>query len=127
MSISQDWISRGFTAPSSQVRRSLRLRANARSAAMSPRSSSPRAVSRYSVRGGRPSTVARSRMPACSSSVSRVVSVAGGIEPSDCMNSPNRTAPACEAQITDTVQRRSRRSAARRTSSGSGSQLRQRM
>ena len=51
---------------------------------------------------------------------SRVASVAGGIAPSDCENSPKRTAPSCDAQMIDTVQRRSRRSAARRTSSGIG-------
>src|SRR5579862_2508210 len=101
--------------------------ANWVSAATSERSRSPRGVSTYSTRGGRVSTTRRSSTPACSSSRRRAFSVAGGTEPSTCRNSLKRTAPSYEAQRIETVQRRSRRSAARRISSGSGAHLRQRM
>src|SRR5207245_1540232 len=86
-----------------------------------------RDVSRYSTRGGRASMTTRSSTPASSSSLSRAVRVPGGTEPSTWRNSLNRRAPSWEAQRIETVQRRSRRSAARRISSGSGVHLRQRM
>src|SRR5204862_240253 len=51
------------------------------------------AVSRYSTIGGRESITARSSTPAFSRSARRWASVAGGIVPSACRNSLNRTAP----------------------------------
>src|SRR3954471_10818605 len=86
----------------------------------------PRSVSLYSAWGGDAGTTRRSSTPAASSSRSRSVSVRAGTPSTACRNSLKRAAPSSEAQITEITQRRSRRSAAARTSSGTGRQLRQR-
>src|SRR3954454_3603040 len=65
-------------------------------------------------------------MPARSSSRRRSDSVLGGTPVTACLNSLNLTAPELDAHRIVMAWRRSRRSAARRTSSGTGLQLRQR-
>src|SRR4051794_40815349 len=68
----------------------------------------------------------RSIRPACSSSRKRSVSMRGEMSPTDSANSPKRTAPTWAAKRIASCQRRPRRSAASRTSCGTGSHLRQR-
>src|SRR6266513_5187500 len=68
----------------------------------------------------------RSSTPALSSSRRRSLSVRGGTPRTACRNSLNRCAPDVLAQSTEITCRRSRMSATRRTSSGTGWQLRQR-
>src|SRR5918999_4998875 len=100
--------------------------ATRRSASTTTPRRSPAGVSRYSTVGGRDAITRLSRIPASSSSTSRAASVRGGIRPTAWRNSLYLTAPSWAAQRIESNQRRSRRLAAWRTSSGTGAHFRQR-
>src|SRR5205823_3350990 len=103
-----------------------RRRDQSRSPSTTRASRSPSAVSRYSTCGGRVGTTTRSSTPAASNSVRRWARVRGGTEPNACANWLKRRAPLWLAYSTASDQRRPRRSAARRTSSGTGGHSAQR-
>src|ERR1039457_707237 len=86
----------------------------------------PRSVRRYSTPGGLSGITVRSMIPARSRSRSREESMRGEMPTTDAPNSLKRTAPECAATTTWSSQRRSRTSAATRTSWVTGAQLRQR-
>src|SRR6185437_7071717 len=86
----------------------------------------PFSVSRYSTYGGVDGTTVRDTSFASSKSRSRSVSMRGEIPSIASTNSLKRSAPLIAANRIERSQRRSRRSAARRTSSGTGGHLRQR-
>src|ERR1700676_4590712 len=87
------------------------------------RSLRPREVSRYSTVGGLEGITVRSTSPAASRSRSRSESIRGEMPATAAANSLKRSAPVISAYRIESCQRRSRRSAVWRTSSGTGSHL----
>ena len=107
-------------------RRTLRRRRSGAAPRPAAPSALPRSVRRYSTPGGLSGITMRSIRPARSRSRRREESIRGEIPTTAAPNSLKRTAPECAATTTWSSQRRSRRSAATRTSRATGSQLRQR-
>src|SRR5438552_1234199 len=85
----------------------------------------PRGVSRYSTVGGLEGITVRSTSPAASRSRRRSDSMRGEMPATASANSLKRIAPVRAAYRIDSCQRRSRRSAVWRTSSGTGVHLRE--
>src|ERR1700722_9924158 len=84
----------------------------------------PLFVSRYSTVGGLEGMTLRCTSPAASRSRRRSESIRGEIPATASANSLKRSAPVSAAYRIDSCQRRSRRSAVSRTSTGTGSHLR---
>src|SRR5947199_5147587 len=85
----------------------------------------PRSVSLYSTVGGLEGITVRSTSPAASRSRRRSESMRGEMPATASANSLKRIAPERAAYMTDSCQRRSRRWAVWRTSSGTGLHLRE--